>query len=141
MLDFDSIQIMYNIFRYYPISSDIWYYLFCWHVLLQSHILSRILWDIDPCYATSTDIFQYYQIFEDFVKYCHVLSNVVSCYLATKQSFHHFAKQALNPKTSFTKVVQFGVIFENIDVFLTLCLAAFQINAFNPRITVMAGFF
>ena len=85
----------------------------CWHALLQSHILSWILWDIALNYATSTDIFQYYQIFENFVKCCHVLSDVVSCYLATKQSFHHFPSYTLNPKTSFTKVAQFGMLFES----------------------------
>ena len=36
----------------------------------------------------------------------------LGCHFLTTQSFPHFVNQALNPKTFFTKVVQFGMLLE-----------------------------
>ena len=38
----------------------------------------------------------------------------LSCHLVTKQSFCHFINQTLNQKTSFTKVANFGMLFEDV---------------------------
>ena len=37
----------------------------------------------------------------------------LSCHLVTKQSFRHFLNSTPNQKTSFIKVLQFGMLFEN----------------------------
>ena len=37
----------------------------------------------------------------------------LSCHLVTKQLFRHFLNSTPNQKTSFSKVLQFGMLFEN----------------------------
>ena len=44
---------------------------------------------------------------------CDIMWKLGSHFL-TKQSFAQFVDQASNPKTSFTKVVQLGILFKNI---------------------------
>ena len=112
--------ILYNIIRYYPTSSDIWFFkkgflglsnvvMFCYN-LRYCHDLNEILPYTVQHHHILSNIIGYLRILSNIALFCPMLSAVI-----LSQSSHFITFLAIHwiQKLFFTKVAQFGMLFEN----------------------------